>query len=245
MRRDLPSTPTRRHRNARTALVAATLGLLASGCMLSTEINITIAANGSGSSVSLIQYDSDMARLLGPASQFRDELLDAQADGADVRIVPASDLTAPYTEGLSYRAEFADADGLRDVLLDGTFDTAVVRIEDGVLTIDARFDGNDAGDDELFEDMMPRATAIITIDVQGDITSSNADTVSGSTAVWEFDITRDGRLQLTAELGGGFPTLLVAGGAVLLLILAGVGFRATRGRTGPSSEEPDASAGAA
>lgn len=245
MRRDLPSTPVKRHRPVRIALVAATVGLLASGCMLSTEMDITIAADGSGSSASLIQYDSDMARLLGPASQFRDEVLDAQAEGADVRIVPASELTTPYTEGLSYRAEFADADGLRDVLLDGMFETAVVRIEDDVLTIDARFDGTDAGDDEMFDGMMPRATATITIDVQGDITSSNADTVSGSTGVWEFDMTRDGRLQLTAELGGGLPTVLIAGGAAVLLLLAGVGLRAARGRSGPSTDEPGASAGPA
>ena len=201
--------------------------------MLATDVDITIAADGSGASESLIQYDDDMARLLGPAAQFREEVLDAQAEGADVSIVPASQLEAPYTQGLRYRATFDDADGLRDVLIDGPFDRATVRLVDGTLTIDASYDGTDAGDDELFGGMVPNATARVTIELQGEVTSSNADRVDGSTLVWEYDITRDGRLTLTAELGGGFPTGLLIG-ALALLAAAGIGVAVARGRRSPT-----------
>jgi hypothetical protein len=213
----------------RTILPMAAIALVASGCMFATELDISIAADGSGSAQSLIQYDSDMARLLGPASQFRDEVLDAQAEGADVTIVPASQLRDPYTEGLRYRAAFEDAAALRQVLLDGPFDSATVRLEDGVLTIDARFDATDTGDDALPGGLMPRATARVAIDVQGRITSSNADTVTGTTHIWDFDITRDGRLQMTAELGRRLPLGLLT---VLAIAIAagGIGFVAIRRR---------------
>ena len=216
-------------RRARRAIAVAGVAVLSSGCILATDVDITVAADGSGTAESIIQYDDDMARLLGPASQFRDDVLDAQAEGADVSIVPASQLEAPFTQGLRYRATFDDVDGLRDVLLDGPFDRATVRLVDGTLTIDASFDGTDAGDDEMFAGMGPSATARVTIDLEGEVTTSNADRVDGSTLVWEYDVTRDGRLTLTAELGGGFPTGLLVG-VVALVAIVGIGIGVTRSR---------------
>ena len=224
-------------RGAWRTVAVAGVALLTSGCILATEVDITIAGDGSGTSQSLIQYDDDMARLLGPASQFRDEVLDARADGADVSIVPAAQLDDPFTQGLRYRASFDDADGLRDVLLDGPFDRATVRLVDGTLTIDASFDGTDLDGDDMFAGMAPTATARVTIDLQGDVVASNADRVSGSTLVWEFDISRDGRLTLTAELGGGgLPVGLIVG-VLAVLAVAGGGFVVARGRgKGPGGD---------
>lgn len=223
-------------RAARLLMIGA-IALIAAGCRFATEVDITIAADGSGTATSLIQYDSDMAELLGPASQFRDDILDAQAEGADVSIVPASQLSDPYTEGLRYRATFRDADGLRGVLLDGPFDRASVRLDDSTLTIEASFDGTDAGADAMFPGLTPRVTAVVTIDVEGDVTSSDAQRTEGSTHVWEFDLTRDGQLTLTAELGGGTSATLIVL-ALALLAAGGIGFVMVRSRSGRAGGAP-------
>jgi len=214
----------------RTVAASIAVALLTSGCLLATEMDVNVARDGSGSAEFVLQYDDDMAQLIGPAAQFEREVLDAQAEGADVSIIPASDLEAPYTHGLRYEASFDDAAGLRDVLVDGPFDTADVRLDEGRLDIDARFDGTgDVDDDLLGLGAMPGLTARVTIVVDGDVVSSNATSSSGSTHTWRFDLAEDGRLEMTAQLASGPSTTLIVG-LVVVLAAAAAGLLALRRR---------------
>ena len=220
-RRDAQRQGSARSR-ARSAATLAAVALLSSGCLFATEMDVSVSRDGSGSAVIVLQYDDDIARIIGPAAQFEREVLDAQAEGADVSIIPASDLEAPFAHGLRYEASFEDADGLRDVLVDGPFDTANVRLDEGVLDIDARFDGTGGDDDDLFGiDALPGITARVTIEVDGDVTSSNATSSSSSTHTWRFDLAEDGRLQMTAELASGPSATFIIG--ILVALLAAVG----------------------
>ena len=215
------------------------LALLTQACMMSTQMDIDIRRDGSGSADLLLQYDENIARLVGPAAQFERDVLEAQADGADVEVIPSEELDSPYAHGLRYQASFDDPDGLRDVLLDGPFDTATVRLEDGVLDIDAVIDTDDIGEpDEFGFDGMVSVDAVVTMDVDGTVTSSNAMSSSGSVHTWQFNLAQDGgRLQLTAEMAGGPPLAAIAS-AVVLLVLVGLAILFVRGRSSGSSSQP-------
>lgn len=193
------------------------LAVVLSGCILTTESDISIAADGSGSATQTFLYDDDVARLVGPASQFERDVLDAQAAGADVEILDPEDLDAPYTNGLRYVADFDGIDGLEDVLTDGVFDTAEVTLIDGLLTIEAVLEGDeDLGADGF--DLTGVATARVTIEVEGDVVEANSDSSSGSTHTWRFDASEGGRLRMVAQLeSGGVPVALAAGGGAVLI----------------------------
>jgi hypothetical protein len=229
----------RRAIRPRTAAALSAIALLTSGCLFATDMDVTISRDGSGSAVLVLQYDDDIARLIGPAAQFEREVLDAQAEGANVEIIPTSELEPPYTQGLRYSADFADVAGLRAVLLDGPFDTATVRLDGRTLTIDAAFEGDgDSADSGGFgADLLPTATARVTLEIDGTVISSDATSSSGSTHTWRYNLTESGQLQLTAELASGpsTVTLVLIGLAALVVVGAGAGAVKARSRRSRSA----------
>ena len=239
------------------AIPLVVLAVLLSSCTIRFDVNTTIRGDGSGTLALEVGFDEEFRRFAedngGSTLEFTGDLEDVppgwsavefSRDGFEgMRISVEFDSIADLDARL---AEFAETSGdstpLTLVETSGLtrnghgydFQTKISNLEEGLTAVaggaggdgDFTFDGPDPA--ALFGDVF-KIRYILTL--PGEITSDNADSISGNTLTWNIGISDDGRVLTASSSGGGdsFPILAIVA-VIAALIVAFVFIQAGKRR---------------
>ena len=222
------------------AIPLVVLAVLLSSCTIRFDVNTTIRGDGSGTLALEVGFDEEFRRFAedngGSTLEFTGDLEDVPPgwsavefswDGFEgMRISVEFDSIADLDARL---AEFAETSGdsapLTLVETSGLtrnghgydFQTEISNLEEGLTAVA----GGDGGDGDFTFDGLGDVFKIrYILTLPGEITSDNADSISGNTLTWNIGISDDGRVLTASSSGGGgsFPILAIVAVIAALIV---------------------------